>query len=375
LLSDDGELSRVYDPKSVIVRHRPTGGKTPHLSLPSKQHAKSTQQHTAPTFKTQQQPPPPNNREVVKIAPTTLSNTITMVLYVIGLGLGDEKDVTVRGLELVKAADHVFLEAYTSILGGVSQERLEAFYGKKVTVADRGLVENEAEDLIIQPAKEQNVAFLVVGDPVCATTHTDLILRAKEVGVKVELVHNASIMGAAGACGLQLYNFGQTVSIPFFDENWRPTSFYPRIQYNRKGGLHTLCLLDIKVKEPDFVAMMKGRTEFLPPRYMSVSVAAEQLLEAEATHGENVYEGTKTLCVGLARMGQPTQKMVAGTLKDLTKVDMGEPLHSLIICGDLHDLELEVLKEFIVEGSTYELENSAKSDSKTNDGDSYDKES
>lgn len=120
--------------------------------------------------------------------------------------------------------------------------------------------------------------------------------------------------------------------------------------------MHTLCLLDIKVKEPDFKAMMRGRTEFLPPRYMSVSTAAEQLLEAESTHGENVYDGQKTLCVGLARMGQATQKIVAGTLEELTQVDMGEPLHSLIICGELHDLEFEVVKEYLIEGSSYTLE-------------------
>mmetsp|Transcript_90283 Transcript_90283/g.135366 ORF Transcript_90283/g.135366 Transcript_90283/m.135366 type:complete len:296 (-) Transcript_90283:62-949(-) len=279
-----------------------------------------------------------------------------MVLYVIGLGLGDEKDITVRGLELVQNSDLVFLEAYTSVLGGVSKERLEEFYGKEIIVGDRGLVENEAEDLIIEPAKTKKVSFLVVGDPVCATTHTDLVIRAKEVGVKVELVHNASIMGAAGACGLQLYNFGHTVSIPFFDEKWRPTSFYPKIKYNRYGGMHTLCLLDIKVKEPDFEAMMKGKTKFLPPRFMSVSTAAEQLLEAEETHGEAVYDGKKTLCVGLARMGQPTENIVAGTLEELKEIDMGGPLHSLIICGELHDLELEVLKEFLVAGSSYKME-------------------
>jgi diphthine synthase len=89
---------------------------------------------------------------------------------------------------------------------------------------------------------------------------------------------------------------------------------------------------------------------------MSVNVAAEQLLEAESTLGEGVYDGKKTLCVGLARMGQPTQQMVAGTLEELTQADMGGPLHSLIVCGELHDLELEVLKEFLLEGSTYELD-------------------
>ena len=285
-----------------------------------------------------------------------------MVLYIVGLGLGNEKDITVRGLELVQSSDKVFLEAYTSILTGVKTERLQEFYKLKdpIIVADRTLVENDVEALIIGPAKTQKVAFLVVGDPVCATTHTDLILRAKQLNVKVELIHNASVMGGAGACGLQLYNFGHTVSIPFFDENWRPTSFYPKIKYNRNGGMHTLCLLDIKVKEPDFQAMIKGQTKFLPPRYMSVSCAAKQLIEAEEKHQENVYNINKTLCVGLARLGQDTQQIVAGTLIELSNVDMGEPLHSLIICGnEIHDLEIEYLKEYLIDNSTYELEAAA----------------
>jgi len=286
-----------------------------------------------------------------------------MVLYMIGLGLGDEDDITVKGLKLVQSADVVFLEAYTSILVGVDKERLEELYGKPITIADRDLVEQEAESRIVEPAKTQKVAFLVVGDPVCATTHTDLVLRARQEGIPVEIVHNASIMGAAGACGLQLYQFGHTVSLPFFDDNWRPTSFYPKIQYNRQGGLHTLCLLDIKVKEPDFEAMKKGKIQYLPPRYMSINVAAAQLLEAEDKHRQKVYDGRKTLCVGLARMGkndsdpQKSQLIVAGTLEELRDYpNFGGPLHSLIICGALHDLELEVLKDYILEGSSYELD-------------------
>jgi hypothetical protein len=38
------------------------------------------------------------------------------MLYLIGLGLADEKDITVKGLEVVKRANRVYLEAYTSIL-------------------------------------------------------------------------------------------------------------------------------------------------------------------------------------------------------------------------------------------------------------------
>lgn len=56
-------------------------------------------------------------------------------------------------------------------------------------------------------------------------------------------------MNAIGACGLQLYNFGQTVSLVFFTETWKPDSFYDRVKENADLGMHTLVLLDIKVKE------------------------------------------------------------------------------------------------------------------------------
>lgn len=51
----------------------------------------------------------------------------------------------------------------------------------------------------------------------------------------------------------------QAVSIVYFTDSWRPDSFYPRIAANRQRGLHTLCLLDIKVKEPSLESLARGR--------------------------------------------------------------------------------------------------------------------
>jgi diphthine methyl ester synthase len=126
------------------------------------------------------------------------------------------------------------------------------------------MVETESDE-ILRDADKENVAFLVVGDPfgcvVCydicpmslicfrATTHADIVLRARALKIPVRVVHNASIMNAVGSCGLQLYNFGQTVSLVFFTDTWKPDSFYDRIKENSDLGLHTLILLDIKVKE------------------------------------------------------------------------------------------------------------------------------
>lgn len=283
-----------------------------------------------------------------------------MVLYVIGLGLGDEKDITVRGLECVKQCSHLYLEYYTSLLG-IDSSKLEAFYGVPITVADRNMVETEAEK-IYQNAKDNNIGFLVVGDPLCATTHIDIILRARNLGINVEVVHNASVMGAAASCGLQLYQYGYTISIPLFEGEWKPDSFYDRIKYNMNGGMHTLCLLDIKVKEPDYDAMMKGKTKFLPPRFMTVNTAINQLLEIESIRGENVIS-ENSLAVGMARLGQNTQKIVYGTLEELRHIDFGPPLHCMALCGELHPLEIEILDHFKITDSDVRIADNDDNDS------------
>ncbi len=216
-------------------------------------------------------------------------------------------------------------------------------------IADRELVEQGADD-ILSGAENGNVAFLVVGDPFGATTHTDLILRAKEKNIKVQIIHNASIMNAVGCCGLQLYHFGETVSIPYWDGNWKPDSFYDKIKANIDHGLHTLCLLDIKVKEPTLESLMKKKREYQPPRFMSVSEAADQLLqiveEKSKSKDELAYD-KKSLVVGLARVGHDTQQILACSLEDMKDSDLGPPLHSLIIpAKSLHPVELEYLQQF-----------------------------
>ena len=64
-----------------------------------------------------------------------------MVLYLIGLGLGDEKDISVKGIDIIKKCDEVYLEAYTSILPGINHTEIEKFYGRKIILADRDFCE------------------------------------------------------------------------------------------------------------------------------------------------------------------------------------------------------------------------------------------
>ncbi|CAJ2514291.1 Uu.00g024100.m01.CDS01 [Anthostomella pinea] len=276
------------------------------------------------------------------------------MLYLVGLGLSDETDITVKGLEIVKKAARVYLEAYTSILL-VDQSVLESYYGRSIVVADREMVESNSDE-ILRDAQTEDVAFCVVGDPFGATTHTDLILRARELSIPVQAVPNASIMSGIGASGLQLYNFGQTVSMVFFLDNWRPASFYDRIKENRDIGLHTLVLLDIKVKEQSLENMARGIKIYEPPRYMTVGQCAQQMLEVEEDKKEGVY-GPDSLAIGAARVGGRTEKFVAGTLKQLCDADdvLGPPLHSLVLLGKrAHELERDYAREFALDKDTWD---------------------
>ncbi len=251
-----------------------------------------------------------------------------MPLYFIGLGLNNEKDITVNGLEAIKKCDFIYLENYTSVLN-CSKEALEKFYGKKVTLARRNLVESDDNE-IIENAKVKNVAFLVAGDPFAATTHMDLFLRARKKGVKCYVIHNASVLNAVGVTGLQLYKFGKTTSIPLENENIEAP--YDVLKGNLSLGLHTLFLLDLNPEEEKF---------------MSVNDAIRYLLKVELKRNEKIFS-EKTLCVGCTRIGSESQTIKAGTAKELLKLNFGKPVHCLIVPGKLHFMEEESLKMFSI---------------------------
>lgn len=249
------------------------------------------------------------------------------MLYMIGIGLNDAKDITVKGLKAVKKCDVVYLESYTSLLQ-CSRKDLEKLYGKKIIPADRDLVEKKAESTILKDAKTKNVAFLVIGDVFGATTHTDLKLRAIDAGIKVKVIHNASILTAVGMTGLELYKFGKVTSIPF--DNKDIETPYEVLEGNKKLGLHTLFILDLNPKDKKF---------------MTIKQAIEHLFKIEKKNNKKLFIG-ETPCVGCARLGSDNPIIKFGYARELIKQDFGKPPYCLIVPGDLHFMEEESLEKF-----------------------------
>ncbi|MBI1973826.1 diphthine synthase [Candidatus Micrarchaeota archaeon] len=163
------------------------------------------------------------------------------MLYLIGLGLNPPASLSREALEAIRNSDVVFLEAYTGYVTEEEKKAIEKETGKKIQVMNREIIESGS---ILPYAMKNNACLLVPGDPLAATTHADLLLKAREKKIRFRVVHNSSILTAIGESGLQLYRFGRTSTIARWQKNFQPTSFASAITDNQKANLHTLLLAD-----------------------------------------------------------------------------------------------------------------------------------
>ena len=248
------------------------------------------------------------------------------MLYLIGLGLYDEKDISLKGVEALKNADIIYAEFYTARLFGGSIKNLENKVNVTINILKREEVEEE--NIPIKDAENKNVAFLSAGDPLIATTHTDMMIQAEKKGIKTIVIHSSSILTAApGLVGLQAYKFGKVTTIPFTEENYFPHSPYLTIKNNLIGKMHTLVLLDIQAHLD---------------RYMTANQGLEYLLQVAEEREDNIITDN-TLAVVVARAGARKPMVRADKIRKLLSEDFGGPLHCLIIPSELHFIEAEAL--------------------------------
>jgi diphthine synthase len=246
-----------------------------------------------------------------------------MSVTFVGLGLNNERGLTVEGLDEARKADAVFAELYTNLMPGLDTRNLELLLGKKIVVLSRFQLEDEGARQIVEAARDKRVVFLVPGDPMIATTHVSIRLELEKRGVSSRIIHGPSITSAVcGATGLQSYKFGKTVTMP--QESGVPGSLVEGIMDNRKRGLHSLVLLDVRSDRA---------------KQLTVGEAAAKLVASDS-----LFENW--LGVGVARVGSEDQLVHAGRLGTLQREDFGRIPHSLVIPGRLHFVEVEFLKVF-----------------------------
>ena len=237
-----------------------------------------------------------------------------MAFYLIGIGL-DVKGISIEGWEICGKCEKLYLESYTVEIPYKIKE-LVKFLGKKVVELDRAEVESE---MFVEDAKNKDVALLVYGSPLAATTHISLLLKCKKENIPFRVFHNASILDAIAETGLQLYKFGRTASMPAWKQGYKPMSFVNIINENSRAGAHTLLLIDIG---------------------LGFNGALNQLLGALTKN--KLKMGLIIVC---SRLGTNDKKIVYGNIEDL-KNETIKPPFCIIIPSELHFIEEEALRRF-----------------------------
>jgi diphthine synthase len=250
-------------------------------------------------------------------------------LVFVGLGLNDEKGISLNGLEEARSSDAIFMELYTSLLPDFSLKNLEKMVGKTVQLLSRHDLEEENGKRVLDIAENGKAVFLIPGDPFIATTHVTLRIEAAKHNIPTRIIHGASIISAIiGLSGLHNYKFGKTVTIPF-RENFSETP-YNVIAQNKALGLHTLCLLDLRVEEN---------------RYLTIKDALLMLKEIEQKKKMNITSDD-AFAIGVARVGSNNPALKANFIGELVNYDFGAPPMSLIFAGQLHFSEVDALVAF-----------------------------
>ncbi|OWT32405.1 diphthine synthase [Methanobrevibacter sp. 87.7] len=250
------------------------------------------------------------------------------MFYLIGLGLFDVTDMSLKAINALKEVDTVYAEFFTSRLMGSNLKSIEEIIGKKINVLVRNEVEEDSS--FIEEAKTKNVALITGGDPLIATTHSDFLVQCSKKGIGYQVIHGSSIISSAPAIsGLQAYKFGKVTTIPFPDHNFFPKSPYNAIKENLDMDMHTLVLLDIQAHKD---------------RYMTINQGLEYLMKVkDILPEEEQVINEDTLAIGIARVGSKEGIVKAGKISELIDYDFGSPLHCIIIPSKLHIVEAEYL--------------------------------
>ena len=239
------------------------------------------------------------------------------MLWFVGLGVDAPSSVPAAAARIMQSADITYLERFTS-----PKVSLPEMAG--IRPAPRWLVEDGRE--ILDNAAKSVVALVSYGDPMVATTHAELRVRAMAQGIHTGVVHASSAVATIlGECGLHHYKTGRIATI--MNDTKTALTPYQTTYNNAASGNHTLLLLEYD-DERDF---------FLDP-----AAALDLMYKTEEGQRRGVFTEERYVLVA-SRVGMPKQSIQAGRMAEMKRCSFGEPPHSIVVPGPLHFTERDAL--------------------------------
>jgi diphthine synthase len=250
------------------------------------------------------------------------------MLWFVGIGINGYRGLSIAALDVLRKCDIVYIERFTGVLTEVDIQGLNSLLEIHTIPVQRWFVEDGRD--LLEAARTKDVALVTYGDPLIATTYSELRSRATKNSIKTAILHSASgIASIIGESGLHVYKFGRMVTMT--SELHSAVTVYNTIFQNLLAGSHTLILTEYNHND-----------ESKEPFFLDPSSVFKMLLDAERAHKQEVFSDD-TFAVVASRVGMQDQKITSGKVKSLMKLEFGIGPHSVIITGALHFTETQAL--------------------------------
>jgi len=247
------------------------------------------------------------------------------MLWFVGLGISGISELSDNTVSIIKNADTVYLESFTSPISETEKEQLANMCDGEFKIAKRWLVEDGNE--ILENAKKREVVLISYGDPYIATTHLELKTRAVTDKIETKTIHSSSIVSSLiGEIGLQYYKVGKILTI--MNDPKSMITPYNTISNNLLSKMHSVILLEYN----------EDKSFFLAPQD-----ALSLLLDAEKIQNRKIIS-LDTFAIIASRIGKNDQNITSGKISNLIKKEFGNPPHTIIIPGSLHFTESNAVK-------------------------------
>lgn len=245
------------------------------------------------------------------------------MLWFVGLGINGYQGLSVHALDILKSCKKICVERFTSEISDRDLTNLRALIADdtiEIIVVKRWVVEDGR--LILEEARKKRVALLSYGDPLIATTHSELYVRAKKSSIDVRVIHAASgLTSVIGEAGLHFYKCGRSVTM--MSEPQSAISVYNTIHDNLLAGNHTLILTEYAVND-------SVKSPFLDPKE-----ALKMLLGVEDDLKYGILN-QDTFAIIASRIGTEDNNIVSGKIRSLMESDFGSGPHSMVVTGPFH---------------------------------------
>ena len=247
------------------------------------------------------------------------------MLWFVGLGISGISELSDNTISVIKNADIVYLESFTSPISETEKEQLANMCDGEFKIAKRWLVEDGNE--ILENAKKREVVLISYGDPYIATTHLELKTRAVTDKIETKTIHSSSIVSSLiGEIGLQYYKVGKILTV--MNDPKSMITPYNTISNNLLSKMHSVILLEYN----------EDKSFFLAPQD-----ALSLLLDAEKIQNGKIIS-LDTFAIIASRIGKSDQNITSGKISNLIKKEFGNPPHTIIIPGSLHFTESNAVK-------------------------------